>query len=55
MILGNIRAAYQLTEELLAMFPNHDRAKGNLVYYKSVLESENETEKKKGEDAEVSI
>lgn len=50
---GNVTVALKLTEELLSIFPNHERAKNNLDYYKNIIESEENSKRKKGEDEEL--
>lgn len=52
-LTGNTRVAFKLTEELLSVFPNHERAKGNLEYYRNILESKENSKRKKGEDEEL--
>lgn len=37
---GNIRAALKLTNELLELLPNHERANGNKVFYEKELAKE---------------
>lgn len=47
---GNVHVAFKLTEELLSIYPDHERAKGNLEYYRNIIESEEKSKRKKGED-----
>lgn len=35
---GNVHGALEMTDELLEIFPNHPRAKGNKVYYLNAIE-----------------
>ncbi|KAG8235127.1 hypothetical protein J437_LFUL012323 [Ladona fulva] len=46
---GNVRSALQLTNELLEIIPNHQRALGNKVYYEAELQSQR-VRQRKGED-----
>lgn len=42
-VSGNIRAALKLTNELLELLPNHERANGNKVFYEKELSKEIES------------
>lgn len=46
---GNVRSALQLTNELLEIIPNHQRALGNKVYYEAEIQSQGGRHRK-GED-----
>lgn len=52
--LGNLKKALQYTNELLAVQPNHPRAKGNKIYYEDTLKNEGvllkDSKIKKGDD-----
>lgn len=47
--IGNVHLALDLTNKLLELLPTHQRALGNIVYYKSEIEKLNNV-KRKGED-----
>ncbi|XP_060574023.1 prolyl 4-hydroxylase subunit alpha-1-like isoform X2 [Ruditapes philippinarum] len=49
---GNVRRALTLTNEMLALSPDHTRAQGNKDYYERMLREEDETAKR-GDDGEV--
>jgi len=49
-VRGNMRRALKITDQLLAINPDHPRAAGNRKYYEGALTSEGATERKKGED-----
>lgn len=51
---GNIRRALKMTNELLEILPNHERAQGNKIYYEETLQQTKE-EKKKGDEGEEVI
>ncbi|KAK6626774.1 hypothetical protein RUM44_009251 [Polyplax serrata] len=48
---GNIRRALQMTNELLEIYPNHERARGNKIYYEDALQ-ESKKRKRRGDDGE---
>lgn len=48
---GNIRRALQMTNELLELYPNHERAQGNKIYYEDALQ-QSKSQKKKGDDGD---
>ncbi|KAJ1521335.1 hypothetical protein ONE63_003011 [Megalurothrips usitatus] len=50
---GNVHTALEMTDELLTLVPNHNRAIGNRVYYLQDI-SQRALQKKKGEDGEAS-
>ncbi|KAJ8318338.1 hypothetical protein KUTeg_003429 [Tegillarca granosa] len=47
---GNVRHALSLTDELLTLVPNHERAKSNKGYYEKMIEEEEQKAKKRGDD-----
>ncbi|XP_053384823.1 prolyl 4-hydroxylase subunit alpha-1-like isoform X2 [Mercenaria mercenaria] len=49
---GNVRRALTLTNEMLTLTPDHNRAQGNKEYYERVLREEDENAKR-GDDGEV--
>lgn len=51
---GNIRRALQMTNELLEILPDHERAQGNKVYYEETLQQTKE-QKRKGDDGDEAI
>lgn len=48
---GNIKRALQMTNELLEIVPNHERAQGNKLYYEDAI-SQNKHLKKKGDEGD---
>lgn len=48
---GNIKRALQMTNELLEILPNHERAQGNKVYYEDAL-MQSKGQRKKGDDGD---
>lgn len=53
-IAGNLRKALDLTIELLAILPNHERALGNLAYYEAAIKN-GTTEVGKSEQSKKSV
>ncbi|XP_052769082.1 prolyl 4-hydroxylase subunit alpha-1-like isoform X2 [Mya arenaria] len=49
---GNVRRALQLTNEMLELAPDHERARSNKLYYERVLHDDTDS-KKRGEDGEI--
>ncbi|XP_063244081.1 prolyl 4-hydroxylase subunit alpha-1 isoform X2 [Bacillus rossius redtenbacheri] len=49
---GNVNVALELTDELLEMVPDHQRALGNRVYYLADIERLGKDRRKRGEDGE---
>lgn len=57
-ISGNIRSALELTNELLELAPNHERASGNKLFYEKelALEAEQKADKMlRGDDGSPSL
>lgn len=50
LIKGNIRTALDLTNQLLELAPNHERATGNKVYYEKQLATSNDDKMLRGDD-----
>lgn len=47
---GNIRSALDLTNQLLELAPNHERATGNKAYYEKQLAARNHDKMLRGDD-----
>ena len=50
--LGNVHSALEMTDELLSLVPNHNRAIGNRVYYIQDI-AQRGLSQKRGEDGQV--
>lgn len=48
--IGNVASALTMTNELLELRPNHERANGNKVYYEKELKEMSVKKKVKGDD-----
>nr|XP_018912414.1 PREDICTED: prolyl 4-hydroxylase subunit alpha-1 [Bemisia tabaci]XP_018912415.1 PREDICTED: prolyl 4-hydroxylase subunit alpha-1 [Bemisia tabaci] len=51
---GNVHGALQLTDELLRLFPNHQKALGNRAYYLAAISKEEEESRKQQDVASAS-
>lgn len=47
---GNVESALSMTNELLQLIPNHERANGNKIYYEKELKELSLKKKVKGDD-----
>lgn len=54
-IKGNVNAALVMTNELLEILPNHERAKGNKGYYEKELAEIKSTRNKRGDDGSEDV
>lgn len=50
---GHVRHALGLTDELIELRPDHQRALGNKAYYEEVLNKSASTDGRRGEDGSV--
>lgn len=52
---GNVKSALEMTNELLAMVPDHQRARGNKFYYEKELKKQNENSVLRGDDGSADV
>lgn len=50
LFVGDVRSALSMTNDLLKMSPNHERALGNKVYYEKELNKANSKSMLRGDD-----
>ena len=52
---GNVKSALEMTNELLTMVPDHQRARGNKFYYEKELAKQNENSVLRGDDGSADV